>query len=124
MNLRSAFLMACEKLGKKTIDNRECAKRTVIAVIVKDEDYVLGSNWCENPQIECPRKNMPTGVGYELCKEICGQQNHAEVDACINAGEFANGADLYLFGHDYCCKDCKKVMVKYGIKNIHILSEK
>jgi len=82
----------------------------------------VGSNWCENPQKECPRKNMKTGEGYELCKSICGQKSHAEVDACQKAGEGARGAALYLIGHYYCCDNCKRVMDSYGIARVVIFN--
>jgi deoxycytidylate deaminase len=66
---------------------------------------------------------MKTGEGYNLCRDICQQKNHAEVDACIKAGINADGADLYLIGHYYCCDACKKVMKEHGIKNIYIFGK-
>jgi deoxycytidylate deaminase len=102
---------------------KKCAKQQTIAVIVTEGgNSFVGTNWCKNPQKECPRKNLPTGVGYEMCKNICQQENHAEVDACLAAGEHARGADLYLIGHYYCCDNCKKIMAEYGIKDIVILN--
>ena len=103
-------------------DERKCAKQEVIAVIITPEQKVfVGTNWCENPQKECPRKDLPTGIGYELCKTICKQHSHAEIDACGRAGEKARGADLYLIGHFYCCANCKLIMQLYGIKEVHIV---
>jgi deoxycytidylate deaminase len=106
------------------IDNsQKCIKQQTIAVIVTESGKCfVGTNWCRNPQQECPRKDFPTGVGYDLCKNICQQDNHAEVDACLKAGEYAKGADLYLIGHYYCCDNCKKIMTEYGIKDIVILN--
>jgi deoxycytidylate deaminase len=98
----------------------KCAKQTTIAVIETNSRYWIGTNWCYNAQNECPRKDMPTGVGYELCEEVCDQNAHAEVDACKNAGRGANGGTLYLLGHTYCCDNCKRVMNEYGIKNVVI----
>ena len=103
------------------IDSRKCAKQDTIAMIVNNGKTWVGSNWVHNPQKECPRKDMPSGVGYELCKSICQQDNHAEIDACIKAGEGARGGTLYLIGHSYCCDNCKKVMSEYGIAKIEIL---
>ena len=102
------------------IDSRKCAKQSVTAVIVNKGNFWVGSNWCENPQEICPRKDMPSGVGYELCKDICKQKYHAEVDVCMKAGENARGGTLYLMGHTYCCDDCKKVMSEHGIEKIVI----
>jgi len=103
----------------------KCAKVTTIAIIVNNGEYWVGTNWCEIPQETCPRdeQGFKTGEGYELCKDVCLQRYHAEIDACINAGLNAKGADLYLIGHYYCCDDCKKVMKEFGIKNIHIFSK-
>ena len=104
-----------------TVDKRKCTKQEVMAIIENNGRFWIDSNWCYNPQKVCPRKDMKTGEGYELCKDICKQTNHAEVNACFKAGEGARGGTLYLIGHTYCCDDCKKVMDEYGIKKVVIL---
>jgi deoxycytidylate deaminase len=108
---------------KQLADERKCAKQETIAVIINGDNIVVGSNWCINPQESCPRKDLPTGIGYDLCRNICKQHNHAESDACKKAGELANGADLYLIGHYYCCENCKAIMSLSGIKMVHIVKE-
>lgn len=100
---------------------KQCKKQTTIAIIMKDQQLIsIGTNEIHEDITECPRKGMATGEGYELCKSICKQNNHAEVDACIKAGEGAKGATLYLIGYTYCCDNCKKVMSEYGIEKIII----
>lgn len=106
---------------KNFISDKPCAKQTTVAVIINGDNYWTGSNYCDYPQSICPRKDMATGVGYELCKTICKQHSHAEVDACIKAGNKANGGTLYLGGHYYACDNCKKVAEEHGIKQIVIL---
>jgi deoxycytidylate deaminase len=103
----------------------KCAKQTTVAIIVSGDKVFIGTNSCKNPQKVCPRdeQGFKTGEGYHLCKEICNQGAHAEVDACQKAGEFANGAILMLFGHYYCCENCKNVMKQYGIKNVKIFKD-
>ena len=64
---------------------------------------------------------MKTGEGYELCRSVCGQKHHAEVDACLKAGERARGGVLYLIGHSYCCDNCLSVMKEHGIDDIKII---
>lgn len=95
-----------------------CAKQTTIAIITNGNRAFIGTNWVNNPQEECPRKDMPSGQGYEMCREICVQHAHAEVDACEQAGEYAKGATLYLIGHTYCCANCLQIMKKYKIKEV------
>jgi deoxycytidylate deaminase len=94
-----------------------CAKLTTRATIVApDGQRFVGTNWVRNPQTTCPREGMPTGVGYELCKSVCDQPAHAEVNACLSAGDGARGGTLYLEGHYYACDDCKRVAAEHGVK--------
>jgi deoxycytidylate deaminase len=102
----------------------KCAKQTTTALVIKDGEGWYGSNWCHNPQQECPRKGLPTGEGYEMCRDICKQNAHAEVNACRNAGENAKGATLFLMGHYYACDDCKRVCDEAGIAEIVIEQER
>lgn len=84
-----------------------CAKQMVKATIVMvNGTWVVGTNYCRNAQPECPRVDMPTGVGYHLCKEVCDQAGHAEIVAIENAGGSTQGATLYLEGHTYACTTC------------------
>ena len=98
----------------------KCAKQETIAIIENHGQYWVGTNWCRKPQAECPRKDLPTGEGYELCKSVCEQNAHAEVDACQKAGNNAIGGTLYLIGHTYCCEDCKRTMRNFGIEKVVI----
>ena len=96
-----------------------CAKQVVTAIIVAlDGRWYKGENDCAKPQTICPRNDLPTGVGYHLCREVCKQDSHAEVAALQKAGTAANGATLYLSGHYYACNECKQSCDDAGIVNI------
>jgi hypothetical protein len=97
-----------------------CAKQVVVAVIANNGKLYYGSNWCVTPQSRCPRAGLPSGQGYELCKTICQQHAHAEIDVCREAGKDCSGAILQLFGHTYCCDECKDFMKKMGVAGIKI----
>jgi len=98
-----------------------CAKLTVVAIIEKDGKFFVGSNYCYNPQKKCPRRSLTTGSGYLLCRKICMQRHHAEVDCCRKAGrKNTEGNTMYLIGHHYCCDKCKEVIKRYGIKKVII----
>ena len=87
-----------------------CVKQNVVATLIAEEGGVfVGTNRCNNPQIVCPRdeQGMKSGDGYHLCKEICQQVSHAEVDAIAQAGDKAKGAVIYLSGHHYACGNCR-----------------
>lgn len=90
-----------------------CRKRQVIAVLMtKAGNVFIGGNRITSPQSECPRhlRGLKNGKGWELCKEICGQIAHAEVDALNQAGDKARGGHLYLIGHHIACDDCTQKM--------------
>lgn len=93
-----------------------CKKQTTVAIIMKNNQVIsIASNYIKNNIQECPRKNMPTGQSYDLCKTICNQVGHAEENACKLAEDDAKGAVLYLIGHYYICNSCLDVMKKYKI---------
>jgi len=95
-----------------------CAKKKVECVIVapRGESFV-GENSCNNPQEVCPR--LP-GEGYEKCKSICDQPDHAETAALKLAGGKVEGGVAYIYGIDHLCKDCQQTLVQAGIKTFVI----
>jgi len=93
-----------------------CVKQTTMAVLidVRGKAY-FGFNECASPQSSCPRGHSPTGVGYDLCKEVCKQESHAEIAAVRAAGPSAHGGVLYLYGHTYVCQNCLRTMMNAGV---------
>lgn len=99
------------------------------AIIVKDGEIIGGSAngsdchdkyGCERVRIGCK-----TGEGYELC-EGCHPKNHSEVRAIHDAQESGNStqdADLYLWGHWWCCKWCWDAIAEAGIKRVFLMEK-
>lgn len=99
-----------------------CAKQVVEATITARNGRVyIGRNDCLNPQDVCPRGDMPSNVGYELCRDVCRQEGHAEVMAIRAAGDDAEGASLTLRGHIAVCPACMSACNAAGIAHIHVL---
>lgn len=98
-----------------------CLKQTVTATIVTavGTRYVA-TNGIAVAQTACPRAELPTGVGYELCRDVCKQSGHAEVNAVKLAGKAAEGAILYVEGHTYACDSCQAAAKAAGIAEIVI----
>ena len=99
------------------------------SIIVKDGEIIgkgaNGSNYHETHECERVKQKMPTGQGYELC-EGCHPKNHSEPKAIKNAqevGHDTNGADLYLWGHWWCCEPCWNAIISAGIKNVYHLEK-
>ncbi|MBI4128258.1 MAG: hypothetical protein HY459_04290 [Parcubacteria group bacterium] len=99
------------------------------AVIVQDGVVIgkgaNGSDYHKTHQCQRVILGCKTGEGYELC-EGCHPKNHSEPKAIQDAnqkGYETKGADLYLWGHWWCCEPCWDVMIKAGIKNVFLLNE-
>ena len=122
--LDNTFMQAAKKAAQ---DHSLDKKHPTGAVIVMD-DVILGrgangSSYHEENGCERKRLNIPTGEGYELC-EGCSPKNHAEPTAIRNAIEKGNspqGADLYLWGHWWCCEGCWGAMIENEIANVYLV---
>lgn len=99
-----------------------CVKQVVTATIITpDGRRYVGRNDCNNAQKTCPRADMPTGMGYELCRDICQQPGHAEIQALAAAGDAdLSESSLYLEGHTYVCAPCMQAVAARGVILIEI----
>ncbi len=117
------FMQAAKKVAEtESLDE----KHRTGAVIVKNEKLLgQGANGSMlHKRWGCIRKliKAPTGKLYGLCSG-CSPKNHAEQKAIatvLKAGERTEGADLYLWGHWWCCQSCWAAMIKAGIKNVYL----
>lgn len=98
-----------------------CAKQQVFCTLVHpDGRRWVGTNHCRTPQHVCPRADMPSGQGYELCKSVCNQKGHAEIVALRMAGANARGCIAYVEGHTYACESCRKALEDAGVLGVSI----
>ncbi|MDD5251038.1 MAG: hypothetical protein PHT12_00215 [Patescibacteria group bacterium] len=82
-----------------------------------------GSNYhkehgCRRVELKCR-----SGEGYDLC-EGCSPKNHGEPTAIrdvLEQGLDPRGADLYLWGHWWCCQPCWEAMEEAGIAQVYLL---
>lgn len=102
-----------------------CRRRDVVAVLVAADGRVfVGSNGVAVQHPQCPRihAGMRGGEGWEICRTVCLQRNHAERDVLARAGTAAMGGTLYLVGHERVCPDCLDAMVRAGVRELVIAS--
>ena len=97
------------------------------AVIVKNSKVIgigsIGNNPAHLDGCERVRHNVPTGTRYDLC-DGCGYEFHSEARAIADAnlaGHDTRDADLYLWGHWWCCEPCWNAMIEAGIKDVYLL---
>ena len=89
----------------------------VIGVGASGSDYHK-THTCKRVVLGCK-----SGEGYELC-EGCHPKNHSEPSAIKDAlarGNDTRGANLYLWGHWWCCKPCWDAMTEAGINTVFLL---
>ena len=116
------------KMARSFAQNHSLDKIMPNACVIVKDDVVLaiganGSDFHENNECERIKQGIPTGQGYELC-EGCHPKNHGEQSAINDAfsnGKNVQGADLYLWGHWWCCEPCWNAMNQAGIKDVYLL---
>jgi deoxycytidylate deaminase len=73
----------------------------------------------------CVRKflKIPSGQKYWLCPGCSSCRHHAETRAVKDAikNKSAKGADLYLYGHWWCCQPCWDEMIAGGIRDVYLV---
>ncbi len=75
--------------------------------------------WCLRRKLK-----VASGTHYWLCPGCSPCSSHSEQRAvrdAIKNGHNTKGADLYLYGHWWCCKPCWDKMIKEGINNVYLL---
>lgn len=82
-----------------------------------------GSDYHQTHRCQRVVSGCKTGEGYDLC-EGCHPRNHSESKAIKNAkdhGHNTKGADLYLWGHWWCCRWCWDAIIEAGIANVFLV---
>jgi deoxycytidylate deaminase len=102
------------------------------SIIVKDGVVIgrgaNGSDYHDNNPCVRVERGIPSGQGYELC-EGCSPDNHGEPSAIADAleqgaaKEDLEGAEIYLWGHWWCCEPCWGTMLDNGISTVYLLQD-
>jgi len=68
------------------------------------------------------KPKLQSGEGFDLCTG-CDTDYHAEARAIREATDKSklNGAELYMYGHWWCCKDCWDKMKAVGITKAYVV---
>lgn len=119
------FMVEAEKA------RRECSGDPVWPigiVLVKNGEIVAraGNGFNRGPGEPhlCPRilAMAKTGEGYDLCP-LHAEEGHAERMILKEAGRLGvdpSGADLYMYGHWWCCEPCWNAMIAAGIRDEYV----
>jgi deoxycytidylate deaminase len=127
------LFMAATK--KYTLEFSTDSKQPTGAIIVKDGKMIgFGANksrltkpWIKKLHNKfCIRRilHIKSGTKYYLCPGCASSHMHAEPHAVKDAqkkfGDIT-GADLYHWGHWWCCEPCWKSMIAAGIKDVYLV---
>lgn len=125
------FMRAAKEFARKN----HTVRHIHAAVVVKDGETIgrgsIGGGFhgeidpATGEKRGCTRErlNVPTGTQYELCKG-CGYDYHSEHSAIRDAlerGHDPNEADVYLWGHWWCCEPCWSAMIDAGIRDVYLM---
>lgn len=123
--------------AKKTRDELSTEKNYPTGAVVVIDSQIIGRAGnqaaLKNKRLQefhrtklCLRKvfKIPSGQKYWVCPGCAKHQHHGEWGAVKNAvknkGNIA-GADLYLYGHWWCCKPCWNAMISAGIRDVYLV---
>ncbi|KKQ80799.1 MAG: hypothetical protein UT02_C0002G0024 [Parcubacteria group bacterium GW2011_GWC2_38_7] len=124
------FMAEAKKMQAKSTD----AKNPIGIVLVKDGQIVArASNMSKltDPKLiklhskYCVRRllKVPSGKGYWMCPGCATSKQHSEsrlmAEAKKNKVE-TEGADVYMYGHWWCCEPCWNAMIKAKINNVYL----
>lgn len=113
-------------MAKQASVRSSCIRANVGVVIVNKDSRIIATGYNGTPyKVEsclergyCFRiaNNIKSGTMYEKCRSI-----HAELNAILQAGiHETRGCDMYLYGHSFCCIQCKRAIVQAGIVNVYL----
>jgi deoxycytidylate deaminase len=65
-----------------------------------------------------------SGEGFELCPG-CSTDFHAEANLIKSVSEkfLLDGAEVYMYGHFWCCESCWYKMEKAGITKVNLCND-
>lgn len=134
VSVEDRFMLEAKK-AQETLSN-EANHPTGSIVVLNDEIVGRAGNRAPLGDIElinnlhkngwCVRKifKVPTGHGYWMCPGCANHSDHSEQRAVVSAlktkGDIS-GADLYLYGHWWCCQPCWEKMISAGIRDVYLL---
>lgn len=125
VDLSNEFMQEAERLAREESLDKVMP---VGCVVVRDRKILgrgaNGSTFHDNNPCERIIQNIPTGQGYELCAG-CHPKNHGEPTAIADAltkTASLKGAEMYLWGHWWCCEPCWKSMLSAQINTVYLLS--
>lgn len=107
--------------GAVVVSNGKVIGRGALHSKIKNKKLIQlhQDGWCIRRMLK-----IKSGEKYWLCPGCAAPRNHSEPTAIRNArktGHDTKGADLYLWGHWWFCKDCWNVMIAAGIKNVYLM---
>lgn len=122
----------CKKI---TLEMSTDSKQPTGAVVVKNgqvlgvganQSALMNKKLLALHQRFCIRKmlGIKSGQKYWLCPGCASSKLHAEPRGIQDAkknGFDSNGADLYHWGHWWCCKPCWDAMISAGIRNVYLV---
>ncbi len=107
--------------GAVLVRNGRIIAQAANQVAIKNE-YIRDLHkrgWCIRHML-----GVKTGTKYWVCPGCSGYSLHAEARVIADAkrkGVSTEGADIYLYGHWWCCKPCWDRMIEAGIKDVYLL---
>jgi len=100
------------------LSESNCAKKHTATGTYVNGVFRYAVNHCDFEGKVCPRLELPSGTGYELCKS-----HHSEVRLAERIEEEGTGSDgvAWLVGHYWSCEPCASSLKRVGVRELRIM---
>lgn len=93
---------------------------------INSEGHIKGCvrRFVSNEQEKTGGQKLLSGEGFELCTG-CSVDSHAESNLLksVPTKSVLEDADVYMYGHFWCCEDCWKKLLDAKIQNVYIVED-
>lgn len=94
-----------------------CAKKQIAAGTYSNGIFHYAVNFCNHAGETCPRLDMPSGVGYELCDAQHAERNLVKD---FKAKGLISDGIAWVYAHYWACEPCAAALKTIGVKEIRV----
>ncbi len=107
---------------KAVLPQSGCAKKQVACGTYVNGEWRWQVNKCIFAGSTCPRINLPSGVGYDLCEALHAEARlvAARLVAELKQEGVQSDGIAWVFSHYWACEPCASSLKSIGVQEIRV----
>lgn len=112
----------------KVASTRSTCYRSKCGAVIVNDKVVISTGYNGAPQHQpnclelanCPRNDdeVQSGTRLEYCRAVGSHAESNAIALAAKSGHPTDGATMYLYGHMFCCDQCKAQIANSGITRL------